>query len=102
MFDRRNRIVDPVHRASLRPADEERARQAVRLLVDHGASVTVANQRGFTALHGAAIHDYPSLVRFLVERGARLDVKNDNGQTPLDVAADPEMAELLRKLSADE
>ena len=102
LFDRRNRIVDPVHRASLRPAAEGRARQAVRLLVDHGASVTVANQRGFTALHGAAIHDDSSLVRFLVERGARLDVKNDNGQTPLDVAADPEMAELLRTLGADE
>ena len=73
----------------------------MRLLVDHGASVTVANQRGFTALHGAAIHDDPSLVEFLVERGARLDVKNDNGQTPLDVAAGPEMAELLRTLGAD-
>ena len=101
LFDRRNRIVDPVHRAVLRPAAEGRARQAARLLLDHGASVTATNQRGFTALHGAAIHDYPSLVRLLVERGARLDAKNDNGQTSLGVAADPEMAELLRTLDAD-
>jgi ankyrin repeat protein len=81
---------------------EERARQLVELLLGGGATVAAANQRGDTALHGAAIHGYGGVVELLVERGARLDAANGDGNTPLDVAAGPEMAALLRSLGTSQ
>ena len=94
LFDRRGRITVP------RPVTEERTRQLVQLLLNGGARVGAANQRGDTALHGAAIHGYGGVVDLLVERGARVEAANGDGQLPVDVAAGPEMATRLRTLAA--
>lgn len=65
---------------------EAEAVESIRLLLDAGADVNVADGRGQTALHGAAAKGYDQVVRFLVERGAKLDSKDRNGNTPLDAA----------------
>ena len=92
LFDRRDRI------AVVRAPDETAALWVVRRLVDLGAQVAAANDRGDTALHGAAVHDYHGVIRYLVENGARTGAANALGQTPRDVAGTPETAELLDTL----
>ena len=93
LFDRRDRI------AVVRAPDENGALAVVGRLIALGARVDLANQRGDTALHGAAAHDYTSVARLLVEHGARLDARNSQGQTPLDVVGTLETAEFLSGLS---
>jgi uncharacterized protein len=65
---------------------EEDAIASVTLLLDAGADVNAADNRGQTALHGAAFWGWTKLVRLLADRGANVDVKDRRGFTPLDAA----------------
>lgn len=44
--------------------------EVVRLLVDHGASVNVQSQNGFTPLYMAAQENHDNVVKFLLASGA--------------------------------
>ncbi|XXH00161.1 imidazoleglycerol-phosphate dehydratase [Hypoxylon texense] len=50
-------------------------------------SLNLRDQRGSTALVGAASTGQESIVRHLLEKGAKLDIRDNDGQTPLHVAA---------------
>lgn len=64
----------------------EDAEQALQLALQVGAGeVNAVNNRGETALHGAANRESPLMVQLLVDRGAKLDAKNKGGLTPLDI-----------------
>jgi uncharacterized protein len=96
--------------------------ETVKLLVEElRADVNARNDRGETALHGAACRAADSVVQYLADKGAGLDVKNADGMTPLDIVvlgiAKPveiagvpiekigysdHTAALLKKLMADE
>ncbi len=89
--------------------DEKDAVEAIRICIDHGVDVNAANDKGDTALHGAATSGRDQVVAFLVEKGAKIDVKDKEGRTPLDVAmgvgaragrAHESTVVLLRKLMA--
>lgn len=60
--------------------------ESIKLCLAAGVDVNAADNRGQTALHGAAMQGYTEVVRFLAERGAKLDVKDRKGFTPLDAA----------------
>jgi len=60
---------------------------AIRLLVDGGADVNSANERGETALHCAAENGHVSAILALKELGANMDVRNEEQKTALEVAA---------------
>jgi ankyrin repeat protein len=64
----------------------EDAVEAVKVLLDLGSDVNAANDRGDTALHGAAARGSNPIVQMLVDNGAKLDAKNKRGFTPLNVA----------------
>ena len=66
--------------------EEKRALEAVRLAVELGADVNVANVRGQTALHIAAYMGSDAIIQFLVDKGAMVNVKDKFGQTPLSIA----------------
>jgi len=66
--------------------DEPEALEAVRMLVELGNDVRAANDRGETALHGAAYRGAPSIVDYLVEQGAQLDAQSAQGWTPWTIA----------------
>ncbi|SRR5579883_382596 len=60
--------------------------ETIRLLLDAGVDINAADNRGETALFGAARQGYTEVVKFLAEHGGRLDVKNSRGFTALDAA----------------
>ena len=66
---------------------ESEALNAVYLCVELGADVNAVNERGDTALHGAAWRERAdSIVQFLVKRGAKIDATNNRAWTPLVIA----------------
>jgi ankyrin repeat protein len=66
---------------------EEESLEAVKICVEHGADVNAVDDRGETALHGAAYKGFNAVVQWLVDKGARLDVANKQGWTPLTIAS---------------
>ena len=94
-------------------ASEEQVLEAVKLLVEEqGADVNFVADTGETALHAAAYRGANSVIQYLYDKGAKLDVPDKSGRTPLRVAqgveygnsfaAQPQSAELLKKLGAQE
>ncbi len=94
--------------------------EAVKFLLELGASVDAVDIVGRTPLHGAAALGYPEVVQVLVDHGARLDAKDNGGSVdstealvPLDYAIgvrlftaaspvhQPETQALLEKLMAE-
>jgi ankyrin repeat protein len=65
---------------------EAEAIESIQLLLDAGVDVNAADNRGQTALHGAAEKGYDQVVKFLAEHGGKLDAKDRQGKTPLDAA----------------
>jgi ankyrin repeat protein len=111
-------FVDGEDKYGVRTFDQDitplvgRASEAVRICLDRGVDVNLANEKGQTALFGAVYMGSPLLVQQLVDHGAKLDVRNAKGQTPWSVAAlgeyragsffvKKEAADLLEKLGAD-
>ena len=89
--------------------DEKNALEAIKICIEQGVDVNAANDKGETALDGAATSGRDQVVAYLVEKGANLDAKDKEGRTPLDVAmgvgaragrAHDSTAELLKKLGA--
>ena len=68
------------------PGQEAEVLAAVRICIARGADVNAVNDRGETALHGAAFRGVNAVVDLLVERGARLDATTVEGWTPLALA----------------
>lgn len=69
--------------------NEAESLAAVEWLLALGADLNHVNDRGETAMHGAAYASFPAMARFLVERGADVRVwhqKNTYGWTPLIIA----------------
>ena len=54
--------------------------------MDHGADPQIGNDLGSTALHIAALRDYPGVIRHMAEKGVDLNVADREGFTPLDYA----------------
>ncbi|VUC25990.1 unnamed protein product [Clonostachys rosea] len=58
---------------------------SVRLLLDHGADVSIADYAGWTALHWAVNRNWPHIVRLLLDCGADPTVESADGDTPLSI-----------------
>lgn len=84
--------------------------EAVKVALALGGNVNAVNDRGETAMHGAAYKYADSVVPLLIENGAKIEIwnqKNRQGWTPLRIAAgihrtmnlrkSPEVAAELRK-----
>jgi ankyrin repeat protein len=68
---------------------EEEVIEAMQVALDHGADINAVDDRGETAMHGAAYKNLPEAVKFLASKGARIDVwnrRNEWGWTPLTIA----------------
>ena len=65
---------------------EEESIAVLRLLLGAGIDVNLRNNKGETALHGAAARGADKVVKFLADNGATLEAKDRSNRTPLDVA----------------
>jgi ankyrin repeat protein len=68
-----------------RGSDTE-ALEALKVMIAAGLDIRTANNRGETALHGAADRGADVIVQFLIDRGADINAKSKRGFTPLDAA----------------
>jgi ankyrin repeat protein len=81
---------------------------AVRQCLELGLDVNQVDNRGYTALHGAAYIGNNDLIKVLVETGAKVDVKAKTGDSVADMAngpnrfatPHPETVALLKKLGS--
>lgn len=84
--------------------------EAVKIALELGNDINAVDDRGETAVHGAAYKHVASVAQFLLDHGARIEIwntKNRSGWTPLRIAVgvhrgmnlrqSPETAEVLRK-----
>ena len=58
----------------------------VRVLIEHGAGVDLADKRGDTPLIEAAAHGHLDVVRMLLDAGADVRLRNNDGQNAADGA----------------
>jgi ankyrin repeat protein len=65
---------------------ESDALEGLKLLAGLGLDLNQMNDKGETALHGAAGRGADSITEYLVKNGAKLDAKTKTGLTPLDYA----------------
>jgi ankyrin repeat protein len=79
---------DPPNHGSL-----DDAHAIVKLLHEKGADLNAVNNRGETALYGAAFAGRNKVISYLAQNGGRLDVKTKQGLTVLDGALNTGVAE---------
>jgi len=76
---------DPLEEAGT----EDEALDAVKMLLDLGADINAVDNKGDTAMHGAAYGNFPMIVQLLAEHGADIDIwkrPDTEGRTPLYIA----------------
>jgi len=84
------------------------ALEAVKLCVEQGNDVNAADNRGYTALHGAAFLGDNDMINYLASKGAKPELKSRSGDTIADMAngptrfgqPHPETVALLEKLGS--
>jgi ankyrin repeat protein len=62
---------------------------AVKYCVELGNDVNAVDNRGYTALHGAAYLGKNDMVEYLASKGAKVDAKSKAGDSPADMANGP-------------
>jgi ankyrin repeat protein len=68
---------------------ESEVLEAVKVALELGNDINAVDNKGETAMHGAAYKHLPSVVRFLADNGAKIEIwnqKNRSGWTPLKIA----------------
>jgi uncharacterized protein len=76
---------DPLEEAGT----EDEALEAVKMLLDLGADINAVDNKGDTAMHGAAYGNFPIIVKLLADRGADVNIwkrPDTEGRTPLFIA----------------
>ena len=75
------------HRTPLMYAAGEGRFDVVKYLINHGADISMTNDREKTALHYASEYGHLKVVEMLLIKGAGIDVEDVDGHTPLTLAA---------------
>jgi len=65
---------------------EADAVEFMKASLEFGAQIDAVDDKGNTALHGAAQRGSIAVIDFLIDHGASLDARNGQGRTPLDEA----------------
>ena len=87
VWDRRERTLHKTPAFQAQMYDEAGTRDAVRFLLDRGATVNAVDEDGNSALHYVVDKGFDSVVELLVGHGADLDIVNQRGQTPYAIVA---------------
>ncbi len=65
---------------------EKEAIDSIELCLKAGADINEADNRGQTAVYGAAVKGWNQVIQYLADHGAKLDAKDKRGFTALDAA----------------
>jgi ankyrin repeat protein len=76
------------HATPLHLASQQGSVQVARVLVLHGARMTVRDKSHLTSLHRASIHGHKNVAQFLIKKGADLAAKDQYKSTPLHCASE--------------
>lgn len=68
----------------------------VKLLLENGAGLNIADKKGQTPLHVAAQKGQTDYVRLLMQKGAKIDVKDKQDKTALKVASSEKIRDLIQ------
>ncbi|MDA1370784.1 MAG: ankyrin repeat domain-containing protein [Proteobacteria bacterium] len=71
------------------PGTESEVLEAVQFVLSLGSDINAVDDRGNTAMHGAAYKHVPSVVQYLHDNGAEISIwsqENEFGHTPLVIA----------------
>mmetsp|Transcript_12398 Transcript_12398/g.22307 ORF Transcript_12398/g.22307 Transcript_12398/m.22307 type:complete len:238 (-) Transcript_12398:68-781(-) len=94
----------PFFRPALWEASWKNHDAVVKLLVDKGATIDIADHEGRTPLHEAAYYGHMNLVEYFLDKGHAIDCLDNYHQTPLFRAAEAgreKVVEFLVKRKAD-
>lgn len=72
--------------------------EAVELLVNKGADVTLTDEKGYTPLHYAQL---PEAAQILIDEGADVNARSKDGNTPLHMIHPVDIAQILIDHGAD-
>ncbi len=73
-------------------------KEAIRVLLKHGADVNATERHAGTTMHWAAHFNDPEVIDWFLDNGARIDHANQMGRTPLHVAARRGCLDVVRRL----
>ena len=82
-----DKIGDFSHASALNGAAFKGNEKLVVALLERGAPVELANEKGVTPLMAAADEDHAAVIRILVKHGAKLEARDREGQTALHYTA---------------
>jgi ankyrin repeat protein len=71
------------------PGTESEVIEAIQVALDLGGDINAVDNKGETAMHGAAYKTLPGVAQFLADKGAKIEIwnqKNKQGWTPLHIA----------------
>ena len=98
-------LKDELGRSPLQLAAEAGHLDLVNILINAGADLDHCDRlKGYTALHYAAMHNFPKILSFLLSRGADLHLQDNDGNFPLHLCVANgcfETVEILVNHSAD-
>jgi ankyrin repeat protein len=71
--------VDEFNRIALQAAALKSESKVVKLLLEKGADVTIANREGWTPLNSASYNGHVDIVKLLLEKGVNIIATNREG-----------------------
>lgn len=90
-------LIEILQNNLLYPEEKE---EIALFLINQGAQINRADQKGNTVLHLAVYHGMRQLVKELLAKGASVNVANNEGDTPLDFCKSKQIKTLLLKEGA--
>ena len=83
-----DRLMSPLFFSIRMPVVGFHPQSIQQMLIEHQANVSLQNNRGFTALHQACLHNNTRLIALLLENRARVYILDHKGKVPIEYVSE--------------